>query len=93
MGKCHTRIWYGSRRATLEYGVETLEIHSDSVDLGRRILIVDDILATGGTLQAAITLVKSLGGEIAGISVFADLVDLAGAKNFSHYDFTSLLHL
>ncbi len=78
---------------SLEYGVETLEIHSDSVDLGRRILIVDDILATGGTLQAAITLVKSLGGEIAGISVFADLVGLAGAENFSQYDLRALLHL
>ena len=78
---------------SLEYGTETLEIHSDSVDLGRRILIVDDILATGGTLHAAIELVKRSGGDVAGISVFADLVDLAGAKNFSHYDFTSLLHL
>ena len=78
---------------SLEYGTEILEIHSDSVDLGRRILIVDDILATGGTLQAAVELVKESGGEIAGISVFADLVGLEGAKNFSQYSFASLLHL
>lgn len=78
---------------SLEYGTEVLEIHSDSVSDGQRILIVDDILATGGTVHATIDLIKRFGGEIIGISVLADLKDLMGAKCFSQYNFKSLLHL
>src|SRR5688572_25212972 len=62
----------------LEYGTNTLEIHQDAIQAHERVIIVDDLLATGGTVEAAIKLVNRFGGEIAGISVLAELVDLKG---------------
>src|SRR4051812_22003032 len=61
----------------LEYGTDSLEMHSDAIDAGQRVLIVDDLLATGGTANAAVQLVKQLGGEVAGIAL---LIELAGLK-------------
>jgi len=62
----------------LEYGTNTLEIHRDAILPGERVLIVDDLLATGGTLEATIKLVTRLGGEIAGVAVLAELTALNG---------------
>jgi adenine phosphoribosyltransferase len=62
----------------LEYGDDTLCIHQDAIPQGTRVLIVDDLLATGGTLGATVELVEKLGGELVGISVLIDLKDLEG---------------
>lgn len=65
---------------TLEYGVDTIEIHEDAIGHGERILIVDDLIATGGTAEAAIKLIKSTGGAIVGSTFVIDLPDLGGKK-------------
>jgi adenine phosphoribosyltransferase len=62
----------------LEYGTDSLEVHRDAIEPGQRVLIVDDLLATGGTASAAVQLVKQLGGEIAGVAVLIELLDLNG---------------
>ena len=78
---------------SLEYGSSTLEIHTDALRPGQRVLLVDDVLATGGTLRATISLVEQAGVEIVGIVVLAELVRLQGAKTLSKYRLVSLLHL
>lgn len=62
----------------LEYGTDTLEMHADAIRPGQRVLIVDDVLATGGTMKACVDLVKHLGGEIAGVAVMIELAFLKG---------------
>lgn len=62
----------------LEYGTDSLEMHRDAVTAGQRVLIVDDLLATGGTASAAVQLVKELGGEVAGVAVLIELAGLNG---------------
>jgi adenine phosphoribosyltransferase len=62
----------------LEYGTDSLEIHSDAVDKGQKVLIVDDLLATGGTARATVDLVRQLGGDVAGVAVLIELVALNG---------------
>ena len=62
----------------LEYGTDSLEMHSDAVDQGQKVLIVDDLLATGGTARAAVDLVRQLGGDVAGVAVLIELVGLNG---------------
>ncbi len=62
----------------LEYGQDTLEIHSDSIEKGDRVLLVDDVLATGGTMAACVKLVRSLGGEVVGASFLLELEGLGG---------------
>jgi len=64
----------------LEYGTNTLELHRDAVRPGQRILVVDDLLATGGTAAAAIDLVKQLGGDVIGLSFLVELRDLRGRE-------------
>jgi adenine phosphoribosyltransferase len=76
----------------LEYGSDALEIHKDAILPGQRVIIVDDLLATGGTMQATIDLVKQLGGEVAGIAVAIELDFLKGRDRFKEYDVLSLLH-
>jgi adenine phosphoribosyltransferase len=65
----------------LEYGTDALEIHEDAVVRGQRVLIVDDLLATGGTASATVALVKGLGGTIAGVQVLIELTGLNGRDN------------
>ncbi len=77
----------------LEYGDATLEIHTDSVRAGQRVLIVDDLLATGGTAGAAVQLIESLGGVVAGIAFLIELVHLNGAVALAGHDHTSLITL
>jgi adenine phosphoribosyltransferase len=64
----------------LEYGTDTIEIHKDAIEPGQKVLIIDDLLATGGTAMAAANLVKKLHGEIAGLAFIVDLPDLGGRK-------------
>jgi adenine phosphoribosyltransferase len=62
----------------LEYGSDALEMHSDAIEPGQRVLIVDDLLATGGTARATVDLVKQLGGQVEGVSFLIELLDLNG---------------
>ena len=62
----------------LEYGTDSLEIHSDAVESGQKVLVVDDLLATGGTARATVDLVRQLGGDVAGVAVLIELVGLNG---------------
>jgi len=75
----------------LEYGTDTLEIHQDAIVPGEKVLIVDDLLATGGTVAAVIELVKKLGGNIRGIAFLVELVDLKGRKKLGKYPICSLV--
>lgn len=76
----------------LEYGTDSLEIHLDAIEPGQRVLIVDDLLATGGTMQATVQLVRQLGGEIAGLGFAIELDFLNGRARLSEYNVHSLLH-
>ena len=76
----------------LEYGTDSLEIHLDAIQPGQRVIIVDDLLATGGTMQATVKLVRQLGGEIAGIGFAIELDFLGGRAKLQEYDVLSLLH-
>ncbi len=75
----------------LEYGTATLEIHSDAIAPGERVLIVDDVLATGGTARAAARLVERLGGKVIGIAVLIELGFLEGRKQIEGYEVFSLI--
>jgi adenine phosphoribosyltransferase len=75
----------------LEYGSETLEIHKDALVPGERVLIVDDVLATGGTARATASLVEKLGGKVMGIACLIELEFLGGRAQLEGYDFFSLL--
>jgi adenine phosphoribosyltransferase len=76
----------------LEYGTDTLEIHLDAIQRGQRVVLVDDLLATGGTMEATVKLVKQLGGDIAGLAFAVELDFLKGRDRFKDYDVFSLLH-
>jgi adenine phosphoribosyltransferase len=76
----------------LEYGKGTLEIHRDAIDKDQRVIIVDDLLATGGTADATARLVRSLGGEIAGLGFVVELDFLKGREKLGEYKVFSLLH-
>ncbi len=75
----------------LEYGTDTLEAHEDAIKPGERILIVDDLLATGGTSNATVKVVKKLKGKIVGIAFLIELTFLNGIKQFREYDVFSLI--
>lgn len=76
----------------LEYGTDTLEIHKDAVQKGQRVVIVDDLLATGGTATACTQLIESLGGQVAGLGFAVELDFLMGRDRLAKYDVFSLLH-
>ena len=76
----------------LEYGTDTLEIHRDAIQPGQRVLIVDDLLATGGTAAAAARMVRGAGGTVAGIGFVIELTFLEGRRKLASYDIFSLLH-
>lgn len=76
----------------LEYGSNSLEIHKDAIQKGQRVLIVDDLLATGGTAVATTQLVRELGGEVAGLGFVVELDFLKGRDKLAQYDVFSLLH-
>ena len=76
----------------LEYGTDKLEMHADAVEAGQRILIIDDVLATGGTAAAVAQLVERQGGTVAGLGFVIELDFLAGREKLGGYDIFSLLH-
>lgn len=75
----------------LEYGKDSLTIHRDAIQKGQRVLITDDLLATGGTIQATIKLVEELGGEVVGIAFLIELGYLNGRSCLNGYDVFSLM--
>ncbi len=80
-----------SAKYALEYGSDTLEIHQDAVQPGQAVLIVDDLIATGGTANAAAQLVETLGGKVVGFGFIVELTFLKGRSRLSGYDVNSLL--
>jgi adenine phosphoribosyltransferase len=76
----------------LEYGHDMLEVHKDSIEPGQRIVICDDLLATGGTARATAEMAKSLGAEICGLGFVVELDGLKGRDKLKGYDVFSLLH-
>jgi adenine phosphoribosyltransferase len=75
----------------LEYGTDTLEIHQDAIKKGANVLMVDDLLATGGTMNAACELIENIGGKIAGVSFVIELLDLKGREKLKDYKVKSLI--
>jgi adenine phosphoribosyltransferase len=76
----------------LEYGSDVLTIHKDAIQPGQRVLITDDLLATGGTIEATIQLVEQLGGVVAGIAFLIELSYLEGRKKLQGYDIMTLMN-
>ena len=75
----------------LEYGKDTLEIHKDAIKKGQKVLIVDDLLATGGTVSATAKLVEMLGGEIVALGFFIELTGLKGRDKLTKYNIDSIV--
>ena len=75
----------------LEYGSDSLEMHKDAVESGQRVLIVDDLLATGGTASATVKLVKELGGQIEGVSFLIELIELNGRSKLAGENINAVL--
>ncbi|CUA80983.1 MULTISPECIES: adenine phosphoribosyltransferase [Anoxybacillus] len=80
------RVEYG-----LEYGKDVLTMHKDAIKPGQRVLITDDLLATGGTIEATIKLVEQLGGVVAGIAFLIELTYLEGREKLKGYDILTLM--
>ncbi len=76
---------------SLEYGKNTLCMHKDAIKAGDKVLVVDDLLATGGTVNAAVSLVEQLGGEVVGCAFVIELTGLNGRKNLEKYNVYSLI--
>ena len=75
----------------LEYGKDSIEMHSDAIKKGDKVLIVDDLLATGGTSKATIKLIEKLGGEVVGLNFLIELIDLGGRDVLEGYKVNSIL--
>jgi adenine phosphoribosyltransferase len=88
-GKLPAEVY--EKKYDLEYGSNSLAIHKDALDRGERVLIVDDLLATGGTMAATVHLVNELGGVVVGIAVLIELVELGGREKLKDQHVLSLL--
>ncbi len=75
----------------LEYGTDTLQVHSDAVENGGKVLMVDDLLATGGTMAAACKLIEKIGGTVVGIALLIELAALQGREKIDDYTVTSII--
>ena len=75
----------------LEYGTDKIEMHKDSIEEGKKVVIIDDLLATGGTVEAATKLIESLGGEIVSIQFLIELEFLNGKEKLKGYDVESII--
>ncbi len=82
-----------SETYSLEYGTDTIEIHEDAVQPGQNVIVIDDLLATGGTVEAAIKLIERLGGKVTATSFLIELIGLGGREKLSGYDIYSILQL
>ena len=76
----------------LEYGTDRLEVHADAVAAGDHVLVIDDVIATGGTARATASLVERLGGHVAGLGFVVELTFLAGREKLEGYDVVSLVN-
>jgi len=76
----------------LEYATNTIEMHEDAIRRGQKVLLVDDVLATGGTMEATAQMVEKLGGQIIGISFLIELDSLNGREKLKNYKIESLIH-
>lgn len=87
------KLPHRTRRASyaLEYGTDSIEIHEDAIAPGERVLVVDDLIATGGTARAVAELVESLGGKVAAIAFLVELTFLNGREKLKGYDVLSLI--
>jgi adenine phosphoribosyltransferase len=81
-----------AKEYALEYGTATLELHRDAVRTGERVLVVDDVLATGGTARAAASLVEEIGGKVCGIACLIELDFLHGREKLPDYELFTLIH-
>ncbi|BDE07545.1 adenine phosphoribosyltransferase [Vulcanimicrobium alpinum] len=81
-----------SEEYALEYGTNTLEVHADAVGRGHRVLVVDDLLATGGTINATLRLLEKLGADVVGVAVLIELVALGGRAAVNGTELTSFIH-
>jgi len=75
----------------LEYGTDTLEVHNEAVRKGAKVLMVDDLLATGGTMAAACKLVEKIGGQITGVAFLIELIELAGREKLTAYNVKTVI--
>jgi adenine phosphoribosyltransferase len=75
----------------LEYGTDTLEVHSDAVESQAKVLMVDDLLATGGTMAAACKLIEKIGGQVVGVVFLVELADLRGREKIASYNVKSII--
>jgi len=85
----YEKIW---KEYILEYTANIIEMHKDAIKLGEKVLVVDDVLATGGTMKATVELVEELGGKIIGIAFLVELDYLGGRKESKGYPIYSLVH-
>lgn len=75
----------------LEYGSATIEIHKDAIKPGQRVVLIDDLIATGGTIEAAVKLIEELGGEVTKIVFLMELAGLKGRERLANYDIASVI--
>lgn len=80
-----------SREYDLEYGTATIEMHKDSIKPGQKVVVIDDLIATGGTIEAAIKLIEELGGEVVKVVFLMELAGLEGRKKLAGYDVESVI--
>lgn len=80
-----------SRKYDLEYGTAEIEMHKDSIKPGQKVVVVDDLIATGGTIEAAIKLIESLGGEVVKVIFLMELAGLKGKEKLAGYDVESVI--
>ena len=81
-----------SRTYDLEYGTATVEMHKDSIKPGQKVVIVDDLIATGGTIEASIAMVEALGGQVVKVIFLMELAGLKGRERLAGYDVASVIH-
>jgi adenine phosphoribosyltransferase len=80
-----------SREYELEYGTATIEMHKDSIKPGQKVVVIDDLIATGGTIEAAIKMIEELGGEVVKVVFLMELAGLAGRERLAGYDVESVI--
>lgn len=80
-----------SREYALEYGTAAIEIHKDAIQPGQKVVVIDDLIATGGTIEAAVKLIEELGGEVVKIVFLMELAGLKGRERLKDYDVESVI--